>query len=669
MTYRPDIDGLRAIAVLAVVAYHCADRVVRGGFVGVDIFFVISGYLITKVIAVEIERRHFSIAAFYVRRTKRILPALFVVLATTLALGVFLLTPSELAGLGKTTAATAGFVSNFVFWRDTGYFDIAAERKPLLHTWSLSVEEQFYLLWPLTLLVLSKTSLTRSAVWLALGLSFAASCYGALYRPSAAFFLLPTRAWELLVGAALALRMVPRIDAPVWRSSLACAGLASMAAAILLLDRNSTFPGWNALLPCVGAALIIHTGDGPATVVTRVLSSRPMVFVGLISYSLYLWHWPLLSVARLTQRGELTAGQTFSVVALAFAASVFTWRFIERPFRVKGPTPAATPILAKYVLISAAFLATGLVVQDSGGFLRLASPEIAETERARFDVNPLSGACLRWQTDTSPLAPDACVTGEPQLERRLVIWGDSHADAVAPGIARYAAERGYSTQQLTMAGCPPLVGVTLEGAGARYEPCADFNRQVIRHVADDARVKAVMLTARWTLYTENVRFGRDDPGPVVYLVDKDDRTWSSSTSRIVFSKALDATIEVLRSRGKAVTVLGTIPPLGINIPDCLARNHMPLSGAEACEIDADVVRSHLQYADSEIERIAAKHAGVCTYLPQRALCATGACIGSRDGRILYANDDHVSTEGALFLSRHFDFDSCFAPPARAERAR
>ena len=244
ITYRADIDGLRALAILPVVAYHANSSWIPGGFIGVDIFFVISGYLITKIIAKEITQKRFSIARFYVRRAKRILPALFVVLITTWLLGMLLFTPSELAGLGKSIVATSGFVSNILFWRETGYFDIAAESKPLLHTWSLAVEEQFYLFWPLVLVFMARLRVNQLHLLLTLILvSFALSSYALFREPPAAFFLIPTRAWELLFGAVLALGLLTPPSSQTARNAYSLAGLILIVFGLFFLNRDSAFPG------------------------------------------------------------------------------------------------------------------------------------------------------------------------------------------------------------------------------------------------------------------------------------------------------------------------------------------------------------------------------------------------------------------------------------------
>jgi len=657
--HRSDIDGLRAIAVLSVIVYHCAHVLLPGGFIGVDIFFVISGYLITRIIAADLLAGQFSLAEFYVRRAKRILPALFVVLAATLLAGMLLLTPSNLSKLGASAAATAAFVSNITFWLDTGYFDAASELKPLLHTWSLGVEEQFYLLWPLMLMLLARPRWSpRAPTIIVLVLSFVLSCFVVVWHQASAFYLLPTRAWELLMGAALALRIVPPLTTQRARNLAALAGLASIAAGLALLNGESHFPGWNALLPCVGAALLIHAGERGDNVVARyLLSLRPMVFIGLISYSLYLWHWPLLSLARSTQDGPLTMAQSFSLAALAIVLATLTWVFVETPMRVRGRVLRRAPILARYALASVLVLAIGVYLHQSRGLLEFASPEIMRTELAREDDNPLSDTCLlRGQQEqlTSP----TCIVGEERFAQSVVLWGDSHADSAMPGITESAAKLGFATEQLTMAACPPLVGARIEGPDFDGSECAAFNKRVMDYLRTATHVRAVVLSARWPVYTENSRFGTEDPGPITYLADSQDAQWSRDSSRRVFSRSLESTVDALRRANKRVILFGAIPAMGVNLPECIARRYLPFSEDRDCAVRAELVLPRMSFADSEINRVAAAP-GVCSYLPKTVLCTAKSCTGEAGGEILYANDDHLSAKGARYMTRHMDLRACF----------
>ncbi len=336
--YRRDIDGMRALAVLAVVLFHAYPRTVTGGFVGVDVFFVISGFLISGLIFDDLDRGRFSLAGFYARRIRRIFPALLLVLTATLAYGFVVLLPVELAALGEQTAGGAGFVANLLLWRDAGYFDRAAVTKPLLHLWSLGVEEQFYIVWPVALWALHRARLPPLACILAAaGVSFAVNVVLSVSDPTADFYSPVTRLWELAAGAALALRreMLPARG----RDWASVAGLAVIVGCVAGFDPGMAFPGWPALLPVGATVLLIAAGPGPGAVVNRVvLSNRVAVGIGLISYPLYLWHWPLIAYAHVLRGGrgprELVA---LGLIGASLVLAWLTWRLVEQPVRRGAP--------------------------------------------------------------------------------------------------------------------------------------------------------------------------------------------------------------------------------------------------------------------------------------------------------------------------------------------
>ncbi len=339
LTYRPDIDGLRAIAVLLVVLNHVGFSAFSGGFIGVDVFFVISGYLITGIILSQISKDAFSFTDFYLRRAKRILPALYVVLLAVMIAGYLLYIPSDYSVLSQSTLSAIAFVSNIFFWKNSGgYFSSSAEEMPLLHIWSLSVEEQFYFIWPLALVLILKlkTQAARFTVISAILIaSFTLAEIGVRHSWAGTYFLLPSRAGELLVGALLAFWLSKRHSVKasnIMANALSLAGLFMVLIPAVLLGKTSGFPGINALIPCVGAGLIIASGALGQSVVSRILASRPFVFIGLISYSLYLWHWPLISFlhySRIEITTEIALGLVFSSIALGY----LSWRFIEQTFR------------------------------------------------------------------------------------------------------------------------------------------------------------------------------------------------------------------------------------------------------------------------------------------------------------------------------------------------
>ena len=473
-TYRPDIDGLRALAIVPVIAFHAFPDWVRGGYVGVDVFFVISGYLITLIILERLERDSFSFVQFYARRIRRLFPALVLVLLVALGWGWFRLYASDFAQLGKHTAAGAGFVANLVFWEEAGYFDTVADAKPLLHLWSLGIEEQFYLLWPALLYVTWRARLAPIVVVLLLLLvSFTINVVQVRTDEVAAFYSPVTRLWELSLGGALAhvvLRQSRRQGAdtflqrawaaytPTWRHVTAAAGLICILLAVFLFTADTSFPGWRAGFPAVGALLLIASGPD-AFINRRVLSLRPLVWIGLISYPLYLWHWPLLSFATLAG-GPPSTGVRIALVLLSVGAAWVTYLVIERPIRFvwTGARPVVALCAAMVILAVtgyATYRADGFHERsinrsDQAHFLtyyeRLRTRGLADAYRAECDF-------MDWSSERTRSAIDAdCTT--PGERGTMFLWGDSHAQALSLGI-REALPNGFRLAQVTTSACPP----------------------------------------------------------------------------------------------------------------------------------------------------------------------------------------------------------------------
>jgi peptidoglycan/LPS O-acetylase OafA/YrhL len=459
--YRPDIDGLRAVAVGLVVVYHALPTLLTGGFVGVDVFFVISGFLITGIILDQLQAGRFSFLDFYRRRIRRLFPALIVVLAFCLACGWVVLLPDELASLGRHVGAGAIYISNIVLRREAGYFDAAAEAKPLLHLWSLAVEEQFYIVWPVLLAVIVGR---RRAGWL--GWTLALLIVGSFvynvrlvgFRPDYAFFLLVPRAWELLLGAALAYaHRKGHLDtghAPAaggsGRSLVSATGLGLIAVAVTLLDKRSAFPGWWALLPTVGTVLIVAAG--PCAWLNRVvLSSRAMVAVGLVSYPLYLWHWPLLSFAHIAGGGVAPEPTVrAALVGLAAVLAVATYVLVEKPLRGRATPAVAVGLLGICLGLGLA----GLAVMT----------KVVPAYSARFGVERIVEAAGEWEV---PKGPERLRIGEHDVWRTagagsaVLVYGDSHAQQYWSRAKAHAATSSGIDRPIlfvTRGGCAPIPG-------------------------------------------------------------------------------------------------------------------------------------------------------------------------------------------------------------------
>ena len=481
--YRADIDGLRAVAVALVVVYHAFPRLMSGGFIGVDVFFVISGYLITGIILSGINSSGFSIREFYARRARRILPALAVVLVAVLAIGWLQLLPAPFQNLGLYTLAGALFFPNLLLWSEVGYFDAAAETKPLLHLWSLGVEEQFYLCWPLLLLLLKKTPkwLTAGLILVAIG-SLLYCCYATQYQPAAAFYSPLSRLWELAVGGILA---TGRFPAAKRFDLISLPGIALIVAAAFFLDRSHAFPGPAAVIPVAGAALVIIFGS-------RLLRQKWIVAVGLISYPLYLWHWPLLTFAALA--GFTSAPAKIAAVATSIVLAALTTVFVERPIRFGWLRPSSVAVSLGAMLVIVV-LSTA-VWQSQGVVWRF--PEQIRPVLAVMQYKPaIGGRVLKcWLEAPTPFerfSPE-CGVGS------TLIWGDSHAGRLYAGLKQGTSE---AIAQFTRDGCAPAV--VNQG-----ENCAASNRAILARISE-LRPKRVILFAVWTNHREYNELNREKP--------------------------------------------------------------------------------------------------------------------------------------------------------------
>jgi peptidoglycan/LPS O-acetylase OafA/YrhL len=491
--YRPDIDGLRAIAVMLVVNYHAFPEAMPGGFIGVDIFFVISGFLITGIIARELDQQRFSLVAFYNRRIRRIFPALIVVLCATLVLGWLWMLPAAYAQLSADVFASAAFFANIALLLQSGYFDIESARKPLLHLWSLGIEEQFYLFWPLILMLVARlrVSLLTAASVIALA-SFVLNVALIGSNPVATFYLPFTRAWELLAGAALACgwsQIGQTSRASNLRASL---GLLLIAAAAGVLDAHSAFPGWWAVLPVAGAALLL---SAPAAWGCRhVLASRPMVFIGLISYPLYLWHWPLLVFFAIIKFEPLTLLERELILALSVVLAWFTYRFVEVPFRFGRPSLLSILSLGSGMVLIAA--AGGVVVEGRGFDFRLPT-EIRDMADVRTDSSKWRvHECLLDLSHETSFA-DSCV----DRDRRplILVWGDSTAGALLPGLRNAQQTRAFGIAQFTSSSCIPALNADVAGT----PNCRAINDKILS-LAQQIRPDIVLLHSTWDRYLDGV---------------------------------------------------------------------------------------------------------------------------------------------------------------------
>ncbi|CAN7447629.1 acyltransferase [Variovorax paradoxus] len=488
--YRPDIDGLRAVAVASVLAFHAFPDALPGGFIGVDIFFVISGFLITTIIMQSHAAGDFSYRDFYARRIRRIFPALTLVLLATLAFGWYALLPREFTELGKQAAGGAAFIANFVFWGEAGYFDTAAETKPLLHLWSLGIEEQFYIFWPMLLaLAWRRRWPILRLLWVLAAVSFLVNVLTIHPYRTAAFYSPASRFWELMVGGILAcmrLKAAGKAPAPAWRSHLqSCLGVGLIVLGLVMTRSDKAFPGWWALLPTLGAASCIAAG--PAGLLNRhVLASRPMVWIGLISYPLYLWHWPLLVYARIVEEGEPAAWIRACLVLASVALAWFTYRFVERFTRARAQAGMLRSLVAGSTAIAVAgLLALGGMPPRNGSDL------LRKVTDATVDDNYYAG----FEQQKIGAYPVKRVGSGP---RTVLLIGDSHILQYAPralALAGSAPERMATTYFSTYGACPPVPGMVAEG-----NPGCEKARGEMLALALDPRIDTVVVGGCWNCY-------------------------------------------------------------------------------------------------------------------------------------------------------------------------
>ncbi len=663
--YRPDIDGLRAVAVLSVVAFHGFPQLFPGGFVGVDIFFVISGFLISSIIFKSLSEGGFSFADFYARRAKRIFPALILVLSSSLVLGWFALFPDEFKQMGKHVFGGSAFFVNFMFWREDGYFDTAAELKPMLHLWSLGIEEQYYLLWPL-FVILAWRGHINLALFLLLvgGASFALNLYRVGNASVEAFFLPHTRFWELMIGSSLAFLNSQVLDGPAFSrirttflrqetnpakfgsnsgfsALLSWTGMVSIVTGVLLIDGEKAFPGGWALFPTVGAFLLIAAGrHAPANQI--LLASRPMVAIGLISYPLYLWHWPLLSFTRIVASGEPPAPLRLGAVALSIALAWATYQWVEKPIRF-GRRGLSVPVGLALTLGVLGF--AGLTIFAKDGFLDRLEPATRE-----FLPAPTDGAGCK---NAFPFAVGHCLATPGIAEGRtwVLSLGDSHSGALAPGlVAAFPGDPGTTgLLAIGKGGCLPFRGVDDLKGGC--QPLTDTALQLPSQIP----VSHIIVHARWaSKSSEQAGFGEIERSKPAfrYALSADFPPVDKSNNGEVFRVGLDRTLTHLETFNKPILFVHQVPELGLDPRSCWRPLSLTDAGGRHCSISRTVVDGR-QRAYREIAgQVLQDHPTVMVLDPMPYFCDATSCKSESGGVPLYRDDDHLSIHGAKMLAGH-----------------
>ncbi|MCF8384021.1 MAG: acyltransferase [Chlorobium sp.] len=647
--YRADIDGLRAIAVMAVIFCHLDVYGFQGGFVGVDVFFVISGFLITSIILKDINANKFSVAIFYERRIRRIFPVFFSVIGVTCLLGAYFFEYSTFKSFADSIIAATVFSSNMLFWSESGYFDAPSLQKPLLHTWSLGVEEQFYIFFPLLLTFISRFLKQKYFPWLlSLAiLSFLMNIYGVHHHPGAAFFFMPLRAWELFTGALVALPAIPTNSSPRIRNLISATGLGFIFFSIAFYTEATPFPGFYAIPPVLGTALIIHSGSSGPSLTNKILGWKPLVFIGLISYSLYLWHWPIIVFRKYVLLRTLNPMEIVLIIAITFFISILSWKFIEQPFR----SPTLFPNRKKLFGIAAALMvfsgATGTLIHIQNGMpYRFAANEIMMDEFYTWDwLNNSTYGNLYVDPHSEKIPTIGSCSKEPVF----ALWGDSHAWAFIPALNKMANKYDITGYLLTTSGTAPVMGIERLGHETAWEP---FNQGVIDFIRSKPEIKTVFLAARWAIYTNGTRY-KNEEGTAVILTNVNEIRGKSNA--LLMEEGLFRSVDTLLSMKRNVVLISQIPEIGYDIKKLIWNASRFSPKLLKLSPTIDEYRKRNKEAIKILQQLSAYNKNVTLISPESMLFDNdGKVILIHNKKSLYRDDDHLSTTGSLFIAPAFE---------------
>jgi peptidoglycan/LPS O-acetylase OafA/YrhL len=634
--YRPDVDGLRALAVLPVVLFHTDIPGFSGGFVGVDIFYVISGYLITSIVAKDLSRGRFSLISFYDRRIRRIFPALFAMLFVCFLAGYLLLAPADFTTFGKSLVAITFFMSNIFFKRKggtEGYFANASHTQVLLHTWSLSVEEQFYLFFPTTLLLITRylKDFTKHILWLGICVSFAINIWATQHAPQAAFYIFIPRAWELLLGALLAVKAVPLLKQRVSREIAGLAGLGLIAWAVVGLTKYTAFPGFAALLPCLGAWLVIYAGESGPSLTKSILSWRPLVFIGVISYSLYLWHWPIIVftkyvVARPLISG-LSHGEAIAVIPSSILIAFLSYEFVESPFRGGDSRISRRQIFAFGFATSALSAVLGFSLYLTQGFPgRFDSGTLQLITKNLDRKNDYENRYGNWKTQVRSEADiQFAYLGDPS-SKKIMFLGDSHALQLYPLIRDIyydGALHGRGVIFAVAAGCLPAEHLNRIDPGFH---CDSFTHFALRRAMRDD-IDTVFIGF---LASNSSRLCPSVDGRCVSKLSGED------ASRRFFEELANQ-VQMLETHGKRVIVSLPFPLFDKSIPDLEARK------AQLQKFGWSLLATETSSQEARTELMSIGQAlGVQIFDPRKSLCSNQTCITQIGGVSIYMDQAHIA---------------------------
>lgn len=649
--HRQDIDGLRAIAVLSVIFFHAGLSAFSGGFVGVDIFFVISGFLITSIILKEKSSQTFSIIKFYERRARRIVPALFFVIAMTTIVSCFFVMPTAFVAYGRSLIAVCLFVSNILFNQDkqTGYFNGAADEKPLLHTWSLAVEEQYYLVFPLLIILFWKLGKNRIflLIIIATVMSLLLSEYAAKQGWLGNFFLIPTRAWELLIGSILAFIYLLY---PHWlqyksniRSLLSMVGVGLIVFSVFVFDKNTPFPSFYALVPTLGAALIIAFPD-PHPISSKILSNKLFVGVGLISYSAYLWHQPIFVLAKMISIYTPNTVEMLLLSMLSLVLAYFSWQFVEQPFRKKHLFSQKSIFLLTSIG-SIILIAIGSLIIGNDGFEKRFNLQIQHWLNSNL-TNKTS--CIDQYTAQQIKQGQLCKAGDLNQAASFAVLGDSHAESLLQALNDQAIQQKSAFFMVSGGWCAPLLDFA--GTNRYFSRCRADQAAALQSIAENEAIKTVVLVAEWSNYTTGYRWSSE---PTAYF-DQQSSIVDIDHNPQVLARALQRTLKLLAEHHKKIIIVKAVPEFEFKVTDTLIKN--AITGQSLQYLKRTNLNDYM-VRNAKIEQIfaslEAQPNGTLSQLvfvePKKILCdiVTQQC-NFRDtlGNPFYSDGSHLSFLGA-----------------------
>lgn len=629
--YRADIDGLRAIAVLSVIGFHAFPLWIQGGFIGVDIFFVISGFLISSIIFDNLERDNFSFVEFYSRRINRIFPALLVVPAASFLLGWFVLFPDEYKQLGKHIAGGAGFVSNFILSNESGYFDNSATRKPLLHLWSLGIEEQFYIVWPLLLAFVWKRKWRFVTITATIAVaSFTFNIYAINTNQAVAFYSPFSRFWELMTGGLLAYISLHKPGLAERRNNAqSIMGCMLIASGLVFLDKARAFPGWWALLPVMGAFLLISAGP-KAWFNRHVLANKWLVWVGLISYPLYLWHWPLLSFTRIVAGGIPPRVIRIAAILVSIALAWLTYRLVERPIRFgqhRGTKVAVLCVLMMTIGYSGFY-----THQQDGLNARNNFEKVQDLLPLPFENYKYNGCYMgSFHLSHCKIPPNNAPT--------VAIYGDSHAGAHFPGIVELDERNNWLLIEHNS--CPPIVGIEIASSSGHRLNCQRKSEEALSILLNTPSIHTVVIAFYGKKYISDIAYQFHLPG-----------YGSIANKAGLFYLGLEAAVNALEQNGKSVIIVIDVPDHPFFPRDCI--NRTALFGVNnSCELKTSVALESQKGLREILSKLAKAHPEVRLYDSFNSFCDKDNCNFENDEMLFYRDPNHLSTRGSLFFAKDF----------------